>query len=31
VLAVDVGSQRLPDIWNVDMRLAWNKAIAARS
>ena len=27
VLAVDVGDQRLPNIWNLDMRLAWNKAI----
>ena len=27
VMAVDVGDQRLPNIWNLDMRLAWNKAI----
>ncbi len=27
VLAVDVGDDRLPNIWNLDMRLAWNKAI----
>ena len=27
VMAVDVGSERLPNIWNLDMRLAWNKAI----
>jgi hypothetical protein len=25
VLAVDIGDQRLSDIWNLDMRLAWNK------
>jgi hypothetical protein len=27
VLAVNVGDQRLPDIWNVDLRLAWNKSL----
>jgi hypothetical protein len=27
VMAVGVGDQRLPNIWNVDMRLAWNKAL----
>jgi hypothetical protein len=27
VLAVGIGDQRLPNIWNVDMRLAWNKAV----
>ena len=27
VLAVGVGDQRLPDIWNLDMRLAWNKSL----
>ena len=26
VMAVEVGDQRLPDIWNLDMRVAWNKA-----
>ena len=25
VLAVGVGDERLPDIWNVDVRLAWNR------
>ena len=24
VLAMDIGDQRLPNIWNVDLRLAWN-------
>ena len=27
VLAVGIGDQRLPDVWNVDMRLAWNRAL----
>jgi hypothetical protein len=27
VLAVGLGDQRLPDIWNLDMRLAWNKGL----
>jgi hypothetical protein len=27
VLAVDVGEDRLPDIWNLDLRLAWNKEL----
>jgi hypothetical protein len=27
VLAVDIGEERLPDIWNLDLRLAWNKDI----
>jgi hypothetical protein len=27
VMAIEVGDQRLPNIWNLDMRLAWNKAI----
>jgi hypothetical protein len=26
-MAIEVGDQRLPNIWNLDMRLAWNKAI----
>ena len=30
VLAVDVGEERLPDIWNVDLRLAWNGNVAGR-
>ena len=30
VLAVDVGAERLPDIWNVDLRLAWNGKVAGR-
>ena len=31
VLAVDIGDQRLPTIWNVDLRLAWNGSIGGRS
>jgi Carboxypeptidase regulatory-like domain/TonB-dependent Receptor Plug Domain len=31
VLAVDVGKERLPDIWNVDLRLAWNGTLAGRT
>ena len=27
MLAVGIGDQRLPDIWNFDMRLAWNKGV----
>ena len=27
VLAVDIGAERLSDIWNLDMRLGWNKSI----
>ncbi len=25
VLAVDIGGERLPDVWNLDLRLAWNR------
>jgi hypothetical protein len=28
VLAVGIGDVRLPDVWNLDMRLAWNKSLA---
>jgi hypothetical protein len=31
VLAVEVGEERLPDIWNVDLRLAWNGRLAGRA
>jgi hypothetical protein len=27
VLAIDVGEERLPDVWNLDMRLGWNKSL----
>ena len=27
VLATDIGDQRLTDIWNLDMRLAWNRSV----
>jgi len=27
VLAVGIGDQRLPDVWNLDLRLAWNKGV----
>jgi hypothetical protein len=27
VLAVDIGDDRLSNIWNLDMRLAWNKSL----
>lgn len=27
VLAVDIGEDRLSDIWNLDLRLAWNKDV----
>ncbi|HXK09948.1 MAG TPA: TonB-dependent receptor [Vicinamibacteria bacterium] len=28
VLATDIGQQRLPDVWNLDLRLAWNRKIS---
>ncbi|HUL78166.1 MAG TPA: TonB-dependent receptor [Vicinamibacteria bacterium] len=28
VMATDVGQQRLPDVWNLDLRLAWNRKIS---
>ncbi len=31
VLAVDVGAERLPDIWNADLRLAWNGTLVGRT
>jgi hypothetical protein len=31
VLAVDIGDERLPTVWNVDLRLAWNGTIGGRS
>jgi hypothetical protein len=31
VLAVDNGDERLPNVWNVDLRLAWNGSIGGRS
>jgi hypothetical protein len=26
VLAVDIGEERLPDVWNLDLRLGWNRS-----
>jgi hypothetical protein len=31
VMAVDIGDQRLPDIFNLDLRLAWNKTLGGRA
>jgi hypothetical protein len=31
VLATDIGNERLPNVWNVDLRLAWNGSIGGRS
>jgi hypothetical protein len=31
VLAVEVGDERLPDIWNLDLRLGWNGKLAGRA
>jgi hypothetical protein len=31
VLATDIGNDRLPTVWNVDLRLAWNGSIGGRS
>jgi len=31
VMAVDVGQDRLPDVWNLDLRLAWNGKLAGSS
>jgi hypothetical protein len=31
VLAVDVGQQRLPNIWNLDLRLAWNGVLVGKT
>ena len=31
VMATDVGQQRLPDVWNLDLRLAWNRKISGAS
>jgi hypothetical protein len=31
VLAVGVGEERLPDVWNLDLRLAWNGTIGGRT
>jgi Carboxypeptidase regulatory-like domain/TonB-dependent Receptor Plug Domain len=31
VLAVGIGDQRLPNIWNLDLRLAWNRALAGKT
>ena len=25
VLATEVGNEKLPNVWNLDLRLAWNK------
>jgi Carboxypeptidase regulatory-like domain/TonB-dependent Receptor Plug Domain len=27
VLAVDIGDQKLPNVWNLDLRLAWDKNV----
>ena len=27
VLATDIGQQRLPNVWNLDLRLAWNRKV----
>jgi len=27
VIAVDIGEERLPDVWNLDLRLAWNRSL----
>lgn len=31
VLAVDVGAERLPDVWNLDLRLAWSGKLVGNS
>lgn len=31
VMAGDVGEERLPDIWNVDLRLAWNGSLGGKA
>jgi hypothetical protein len=31
VLAVDIGAERLPDIWNLDLRLAWNGTVGGKA
>jgi hypothetical protein len=31
VLAVDVGQQRLPNVWNLDLRLAWSRKLTGET
>jgi hypothetical protein len=31
VLAADIGQQRLADVWNLDLRLAWNRKVGGAS